>query len=220
MAIEVSRSDDILSGAALLFRAKGYHATSMNDVAEICRIQKPSLYHHFASKEDLALAVMEQTQSYFDSYIFKYAYDEALSPEHKVLKLNQALEEYFSIENSGCVFVNFAIEAMDSMMQFVEPIRHYFDTWYKAYRAIFGAIYKPEELEALADSYVSDLQGALIMMRVTGTDAPLRRLSARLFRAVHSDLIAEGTTSLKYAPVTERQRRAEQKAHRQPHPKQ
>ncbi|MFA6272714.1 MAG: helix-turn-helix domain-containing protein, partial [Patescibacteria group bacterium] len=49
MAIENNRLDDILSVAASLFRARGYHATSMNDVAEICRIQKPNLYQYFAS---------------------------------------------------------------------------------------------------------------------------------------------------------------------------
>lgn len=187
MMIELNRSDDILSAAALLFRAKGYHGTSMNDVAEKCRIQKASLYHHFASKEDLALAVMNYTQLYFDSVIFTYAYDNTLSPEYKLSIIIDKITEYYSVENNGCVFLNFSIEIMDSITGFAAPIRHYFDSWAKAYKAIFGANYKEEEVKLLADNFISDLQGVLIMMRVTGTDAPLRRLSKRLLQVAKPD---------------------------------
>ncbi|WP_084143334.1 TetR/AcrR family transcriptional regulator [Methylocapsa acidiphila] len=197
MVIDVRRTDDIVSVAASLFRAKGYHATSMSDVAEACRIQKPSLYYHFASKEDLAIAVMKRTQEFFDSHIFIYAYDESLSSQSRLLKLNKALEQYFSIKDSGCVFANFAIETMESIPDFSDPIRHYFNCWSKAYQAIFHKLYKKDELEALADGFVSDLQGALIMMRVTGKDAPLRRLSARLLEASHFDASAKKKASLK-----------------------
>jgi AcrR family transcriptional regulator len=212
MKVEISRSDDIVSVATLLFRAKGYHATSMTDVADRCRIQKPSLYYHFASKEDLALAVMSETQAYFDSYLFRYACDGTLSPQRRLLKITQTLEKYFSIEHSGCVFANFAIETMDSIPDFVAPIRHYFDCWSKSYQAIFNTIYGKDDVKALADSFVSDLQGALIMMKVTGTDAPLRRLSARLLRAAHAKPFPNEESDLEYTLARRSQRKSEQKS--------
>src|SRR5918911_2732706 len=39
--------------AARLFAAQGYQGTSLADLAEELGVQKPSLYHHIASKEDL-----------------------------------------------------------------------------------------------------------------------------------------------------------------------
>jgi AcrR family transcriptional regulator len=52
-----SRIDQILDEAALLFRDKGFSATSMSDLARKVGVSKPALYHHFASKEELFVAV-------------------------------------------------------------------------------------------------------------------------------------------------------------------
>lgn len=43
----------ILDGAAKLFRAHGYAATPLNDIAAAAGMRAASLYYHFASKEDL-----------------------------------------------------------------------------------------------------------------------------------------------------------------------
>ena len=43
--------------AARLFAERGYQGTSLADLAEQLGVQKPSLYHHIDSKEDLLWAV-------------------------------------------------------------------------------------------------------------------------------------------------------------------
>jgi AcrR family transcriptional regulator len=51
--------EDIIRAAIQLFNQNGYHATSMRDIAQAVDIQKPSLYHHFDSKEAILLAILE-----------------------------------------------------------------------------------------------------------------------------------------------------------------
>jgi len=46
--------------AARLFREKGFHATSMRDIARVSGMLSGSIYYHFASKEDLLLDVYEE----------------------------------------------------------------------------------------------------------------------------------------------------------------
>ena len=51
---------DILQAAAQIFRQKGYHAASMRDIADAVQLQKPSLYHHIDSKQDILLAILDK----------------------------------------------------------------------------------------------------------------------------------------------------------------
>ena len=52
--------DDILDAAAQVFRQKGFHGASMADIAETVKLQKASLYHHVASKQDILLALLDR----------------------------------------------------------------------------------------------------------------------------------------------------------------
>ena len=48
-----SRREELTRIAARLFAENGYQGTSLADLAEQLGVQKPSLYHHIDSKEDL-----------------------------------------------------------------------------------------------------------------------------------------------------------------------
>ncbi len=55
-----SRLRHILDAAAGLFCEKGFHPTSMRDIAQAVSMLPGSLYYHFASKEDVLVAVYEE----------------------------------------------------------------------------------------------------------------------------------------------------------------
>lgn len=56
--MENSPRGKLLSAAAHLFREKGYERTTVRDIGAAVGIQSGSLFHHFASKEDILKAVM------------------------------------------------------------------------------------------------------------------------------------------------------------------
>ena len=51
---------EILEAAAHIFGRKGFHATSMQDIADAVNLQKASLYHHIDSKQEILLALLDQ----------------------------------------------------------------------------------------------------------------------------------------------------------------
>ena len=55
-----SRRSELTRQAARLFAEKGYHGTSVGDLAEALGVQKGSLYAHIASKEDLLYETMRE----------------------------------------------------------------------------------------------------------------------------------------------------------------
>lgn len=56
----VARPDQIMDIAARQFRARGYAAVSLRDIATEAGMRTPSLYYHFPSKDDLVIAVMDR----------------------------------------------------------------------------------------------------------------------------------------------------------------
>ncbi len=55
-----NRRQDLLDAAARLFARRGFHATSMRDIARAVGMLPGSLYYHVASKDELLLAVYEE----------------------------------------------------------------------------------------------------------------------------------------------------------------
>jgi AcrR family transcriptional regulator len=53
------RREQLLEVALHVFAARGFHQTSMNDVAEAAGVTKPVLYQHFTSKRALYLELLE-----------------------------------------------------------------------------------------------------------------------------------------------------------------
>ena len=52
------RADDVRDAALTLFAARGYHGTSMKDIAAALGLQAPSLYNHVESKQSLLQEIM------------------------------------------------------------------------------------------------------------------------------------------------------------------
>ncbi len=56
-----ARRAQLLDSALEVFVAQGYHAASMDDIAERAGVSKPVLYQHFPGKRELYLALLEQS---------------------------------------------------------------------------------------------------------------------------------------------------------------
>ena len=68
-----SRSEALLEASAELFAVQGFKATSMRDIAGAVGMLPGSIYYHFASKDDLLLAIygagVEQITSTFEAAV-------------------------------------------------------------------------------------------------------------------------------------------------------
>lgn len=60
-----TRRAELTRQAAQLFAQKGYHGTSVGDIADALGVQKGSLYSHIASKEDLLYDTLSEGAAAF-----------------------------------------------------------------------------------------------------------------------------------------------------------
>jgi TetR/AcrR family transcriptional regulator, cholesterol catabolism regulator len=55
-----NRRDQIIAVSTALFRESGYHATSLDDVADRIGFTKPAIYYYFRSKEDILFTIVDE----------------------------------------------------------------------------------------------------------------------------------------------------------------
>lgn len=61
----------VLHTAAREFRARGVHNTSLDQIAELLGVSKPTIYHYFKDKEALLYACMEEAQKQLHNVLKK-----------------------------------------------------------------------------------------------------------------------------------------------------
>jgi AcrR family transcriptional regulator len=82
----------ILDAAAEAFADRGYHTTSVGEVADAAGITKPVIYDHFPSKRDLFVAVLEQAREELISLGVEAMGTDAPAEE----RVRSAIEAFFS----------------------------------------------------------------------------------------------------------------------------
>ncbi len=77
------RLDQIYIAAAQVIHTKGYHATSMDDIAAAANITKPGLYYYIKSKDELLFQIMMHTLDGYERRVVIPARDIA-DPEERL----------------------------------------------------------------------------------------------------------------------------------------
>jgi AcrR family transcriptional regulator len=97
-----NRHQQIVDGACRLFFKKGYHPTSMREIAKACGMSIGQLYHYISCKEDVLYLVLKHMQDVWYTYLKKANIEQIDDPIQRLRKaLNHSLE--FMIENKKLV---------------------------------------------------------------------------------------------------------------------
>src|SRR6188768_4105537 len=75
----------LLDAMISVVRAKGYNATRIEDVCEAAGLTKGSFFHHFKSKEDLAVAAADHFAAMADRAFASGPYQSATDPLERLL---------------------------------------------------------------------------------------------------------------------------------------
>lgn len=84
------RYEELLETALHLFHKKGFHATSMQDIAEGMGLRKASLYHYIDAKEDLLVSIYQRTIAEYGRRIDSIVHGEGSAGE----RLRKALASH------------------------------------------------------------------------------------------------------------------------------
>jgi AcrR family transcriptional regulator len=125
-----NKQKEIALAAVKLFEQKGYHATSVQDIADEVGLQKGSLYHYIHSKEDLLLQIAHQAITDFNQRLERVLASNMSAKE----KLVQAIENHLSVSISNLqtttVLLREAFSLGEPQHQVIQDLTdRYLDLW-------------------------------------------------------------------------------------------
>jgi AcrR family transcriptional regulator len=191
----VSTRERLLRTAAGLFLERGYHATSVATILQESGVHPGSLYHCFASKDELLLGVLDWYLGQLRPVLMDPVEGVEADPIERVFRL---LAFYrLHVESSGflrgCPIGNLALELGDQVPAARERVELNFERWVDAVAGWIAAgrerLPPATDPRALALFVLTTMEGGIMLARARRSMAPFDAAVAMLrehFRLLES----------------------------------
>jgi TetR/AcrR family transcriptional regulator, cholesterol catabolism regulator len=180
--------EGILEAAARIFSERGFHATSMQDIADAVHLQKASLYHHFSSKQEILADILDHALDLINTRL-EFVRSQPLSANEKLrLAMISYLETIAENQNLAAVLL-LELRALDPELKGRQaPRREKFESLWK------DLIVEGKE-QGIFNNVDPSLTGRAILGVMNWTVTWYRRdgpRSAKEIAEVFADLLLEG----------------------------
>lgn len=159
--------DEILKSAMRLFSVRGFHETSMSEVARAARVSKALIFWHFKTKEELFLAVLNRL---LEPYFIDFA-EEAVALDEP-MQIQSLVEAYLLFVRDNAASVRFFLAQLLHEPQPSADLTEQIHKLYEGYRTLLvdligraqskGLCRREFSPESAADLLLSMLNGSLI----------------------------------------------------------
>lgn len=188
--IDPSIRERIIQQAEHVFHLNGYNAACLEDIAKACGMTKANLFHHYGSKAQLALAVLDFKIAEFQT--------RKVAPLCAHEAPEAAVEEMFAEAGrvfggigckAGCFVGNIALEMSDHDEAFRERVGRFFAAWSGSIaecleRCKASGYFGPGlDSRAAAEAVVALYEGAIMLARAQ-RDPEIFARAGRTARAV------------------------------------
>jgi len=171
---------DLIKHSLDVFKEKGYHKTTISDIANACGLLKGSIYHYVESKEALMVEVLETLRDHYMNKVFSLAYDDNFQPEDRLRMLAVKSEEIFLEERNGNFFVNIGLETKNTVEEFQSVIREFFEQWIRSLTYLFSFKLPENEARLNAEVVVAEVEGAAMLTSLLDDDQYLKRTNRKI----------------------------------------
>jgi len=197
---ERNARDRLLDAAIRQFRVKGYDATSVDDLCRAAGVTKGAFFHHFPSKEAIALAAIERFLAWLDGIFDRAGWRRLPDPRDRVLAYIDTRTRLLNGElaHITCLLGALAQETFATHPALREACNAGFRSHLAAFEADIAEILAARgeagfTAESLSRHVMAVIQGAFVLAKAHGGAAPAID-SLRHLRRYVADLLDDRPT--------------------------
>ncbi|TAH30761.1 MAG: TetR/AcrR family transcriptional regulator [Cytophagales bacterium] len=166
MSLAKTSKEDIIKKAYKVFRIKGYHNTSIADLAEACQIHNAHFYYYFKNKEDLMGEVLIFVKDYLIKNFSHLIDNDLLTPKQKLSKMKSFFEQTYHHDNGGCIMANTTLELAFFEPSFLPIIKDFFEKLFDLLSKLLITQYQENKARELAEAIIQDIEGGIMLMKL------------------------------------------------------
>ena len=185
-------SDEVLmEKIAEVFRLYGYEGASIRLLSNATGLERASLYHRFpGGKEQMAAAIVAWTCAWFEQNVFA-PLKAAGSPPEKVQHVAANLREFYRRGTLWCVLDAMTLGGGTGELR--DAIRQAYAAMLEAFERVAREAGMPAATaRARAQQALIEIEGSLVVARVTGDSKPFLRVVQTLPALLGSGIQANG----------------------------
>lgn len=159
-----------------VFRQYGYEGATLARLSAATGLGKASLYHHFPKgKEEMAAAVLNQKQQWFEEHILQPLRDDHPSSE-RIRMMCKNVDELYNRGQHSCLLAVLALGG-ESNDLFHAQIKFALKTWIDTLaQVLVDAGIERSLAQHRAEDAILQIQGSLVLAKGTDDTAPFKRI--------------------------------------------
>jgi len=111
----------ILNTAHILFHEQGYSNTGINQIIKEANVAKASLYYHFATKEELCIAYLDERHRIWNETFYDFLVDKE---DHVLAVFDFLIADNVQSDFRGCSFINMSSETLPEKKLIFEKLQY------------------------------------------------------------------------------------------------
>jgi len=163
----------IIETASNLFYHQGFNQTGINQIIGEAGVAKASMYQHFRSKEDIAVAYLKQRHINWMGSLQDFVNKEKTNKKKLIACFNFLNNWLVSVDYRGCGWQNIITDLPDDHIKIKDQaVLHKNDVrvWV---HTILAEEYEEEDAKLLGDEVIVLLEGAIILSQIQKNNWPI-----------------------------------------------
>ena len=172
-----NRHQQIVDGACKIFFEKGYHPTTIRDIAKACGMSMGQLYHYIRSKDDVLYLIHKHMHKVWYDYLKRSNLEQIDDPIQKFTEaLNQILQ--FQIENKKLIQFDYSESKYLDKKHFKVVLEMDYKNVIGFWRGLLEEVNKTKSVKGDLDILASLIAFTLVFLPLRGwtlRDKPIKK---------------------------------------------
>jgi AcrR family transcriptional regulator len=161
----------IIETASELFYNNGYNQTGINQIIAEAGVAKASMYQHFRSKEDIAVAYLKQRHINWMGSLQEFVSSKVTNKEKVIASFDYLDSWLSSVKYRGCGFQNIICDLPENQQKIKDQVvLHKTDVK----KLIDGLLYDQGNRKDLGEEILVLLEGAIILSQIQKNTWPIK----------------------------------------------